>query len=631
MSIAMALTLNSDLLMVGYYSNYRSSFYGADSGLTSVRQEILNELKAAVNDSFATGTPPIANGTEATVLASVESKFGTSASAATSVNAASSYPEKFYIDSSTDPITSKPRSSLELTTCTVTIKEPTTGAITTTSQKGGCPSNVANATRYVNVYTYSLTAVGSSVSNQKVRLNDTGTITVDTAVGNSKSYKTSFAAWGTFLNINDICNAQLVGGTITGPQFTNGSWTFGQSQSYLFTDEVGSAGNKAGYYYKSGGCYGSASSSYKRSGVTIAPTFQKGFNRGQNAIALPSNDFNQKRAVVDGQGRSETELSNTEMHAALRDATGTKYPSTGASTGVYLPYTFDVNGNAKFTGGGILVEGNATVVLTASGSNAEIYTISQGTYTTTVTVDNFANTTSIITKSGTSTVGSQTISGVPTMYNSDLSVSGLGTMLYVDGNITALSGPGGSAAAIQDHTALTVTALNNIAITDNILYKTEPVAVTASGSTSASTLISGNDKGQALGIFTANGTVVLDPKKNGNNLEIDASIATTSQADSNTSSCDMSTICRGTISVANGNTIDTLTIVGGRIQNRAQVMPSGTIGTRNIIFDRRYTAGGFAPPFFPSTTVTELPGGTSYSNNVQAWASRVRWANQSTY
>ena len=43
------------------------------------------------------------------------------------------------------------------------------------------------------------------------------------------------------------------------------------------------------------------------------------------------------------------------------------------------------------------------------------------------------------------------------------------TMLYVNGNITSLSGPGQGVAAIQDGTALTITAENNVTVTGDIL------------------------------------------------------------------------------------------------------------------------------------------------------------------
>jgi hypothetical protein len=42
-------------------------------------------------------------------------------------------------------------------------------------------------------------------------------------------------------------------------------------------------------------------------------------------------------------------------------------------------------------------------------------------------------------------------------------------MLFVDGNITSLSGPGEGIPAIQNNTALTITAADNVAVTGDTL------------------------------------------------------------------------------------------------------------------------------------------------------------------
>jgi hypothetical protein len=197
-------------------------------------------------------------------------------------------------------------------------------------------------------------------------------------------------------------------------------------------------------------------------------------------------------------------------------------------------------------------------------------------------------------------------------------------MFYVDGSITALKGAGQGIGSIQDGTALTVTALNNVTITGDILYKTPPVTTTANQiptqipNAPADTLIPGNDKGQVLGIFTAHGDIQLNNLQSNNNLEIDASIATL---------CDpTSPGCSGTGGLTNtGAAINTLAIVGGRIQNQIKNINSTT---RNVFFDRRFAQNGFAPPWYPSTTVT-IGGvnGTSVAYNVQ----RVQWLNQTSY
>ena len=88
-------------------------------------------------------------------------------------------------------------------------------------------------------------------------------------------------------------------------------------------------------------------------------------------------------------------------------------------------------------------------------------------------------------------------------------------------------------------------------------------------------LIPANDTGQVLGIYTSSGNIQLANRQSNGNLEIDASIATISATGS------------GGI-VNTGNSINTLTIVGGRIQNTIQNIGATT---RNVLFDRRFLTG----------------------------------------
>src|SRR5208283_3753124 len=65
-------------------------------------------------------------------------------------------------------------------------------------------------------------------------------------------------------------------------------------------------------------------------------------------------------------------------------------PSPPANaTGVYMSYN-QAAGVNTMAGGGIYVEGNASVALTPSGASAQVYTIAQGATTTTITIDPLA-------------------------------------------------------------------------------------------------------------------------------------------------------------------------------------------------------------------------------------------------
>jgi hypothetical protein len=184
-------------------------------------------------------------------------------------------------------------------------------------------------------------------------------------------------------------------------------------------------------------------------------------------------------------------------------------------------------------------------------------------------------------------------------------------VLYVDGNVTSIAG------TIQDDTALTVTAANDMTITNNLVYRT-PV-VDSSGNETADA--SAGNAMQTLGLYTSGGSIYLKAPSNNANMEVDASIMTTKD---NGGDCNFGNSCDGVLGVTGNNGIGTLTIVGGRIQSRAMIMPAGTIDQRNVFFDQRYN-GTFAPPFFPKPTMTINP--PLFATTLQ----RTGWVLQTAY
>jgi Tfp pilus assembly protein PilX len=620
MTLGMTIAVTSDTLITRYYQTYRSSFYAGDSGVNVVRQYMLNQLVSnatvAVGTSFTQGSaPPLSATDSSTTLTNALNLYQSTATASNrQINlgmGANSWPGSFYI---VNTLANTPGTTLAAPSCTPIFTPPTIGTVAPAVGPYDCGANYPKCTGactnfaitdFQYLFPYSITALGQSTGGEQQLVEDSGQLVLNIHVALAVNQKQSFAGWGMFIDKYTECDGStLVPGTISGPVFTNGAWNFGTSGSYIFTDKIGSVSPTFGYQF-SGTCDQSAATSDKNNGQTIAPTFQSGTNLGANAVPLPTDSFNQKQAVVDGQGTACTGATpcpdNNTLHGALRDITGAKYPATGASTGVFLGY----DSTNTMQGGGILVEGNAdAVTLTAStvgSDNVEVYTITQGSTITTVTIDNTANTTTV--KSGSTT---KIITGVPSVHIGSTPTPA--TMLYVDGKITSLSGPS-SGAAIQDTYAATVTAAGDITITGNILYKTEPVTMTQNqiANTPADTLIPGNNNNQVLGIFTANGNVNLNLSTSGANLEIDASIATILQGGS------------GGI-VNTGQAINTLNIVGGRIQNTIQNINAST---RNVFFDRRFTQGNFAPPWFPSTTITSTASDsvTAVNPSVQ----RTQW------
>ncbi len=592
MSLTMVLAVSSESLINGFYGRYRGSFYAADSGVAAARQQLENLLGANVAVGFNAAASPISNPTTAGANAATSMK--NSYSAFTNVNSSGSWQERFMVTQAY--VATTPNTAA----ATCTVQGGTGGTCAAPTQTTSNP-----ITAYVYTFPYTFTVVGQSQGSEVATITDSGTIIV-TAPTSPPAYQQSFAAWGMFIGTYALCSSDLVPGTITGPVFTNGSWNFSNSAPYTFTDAVGQVGATAGW--DNGNCTASATPTNG-----IRPTFAGGFNVAQNSISLPANSFNQEQAVIDGIGVTSAAPTNAQLNTALKNAASTAYPTGGASTGVYLPYSVTGSPAVKtFTGGGIYVEGSASVKLSpGSNSTAQVYTIVQGSVTTTITIDpaaGSAGTTTMVTTGG-SGAGTQVINGVPQQFSSPGVSQGDATMLYVDGAITSLAGPGQGQAALNNGTALTVVASgnNNITITGDILYKTEPVTMTGTVST-IDQLIPANNTGQVLGIFTSNGNVQLQNGQSNGNLEIDASIATISATGS------------GGI-VNTGNSINTLTIVGGRIQDTIQNIGATT---RNVLFDRRFL-NGFAPPWFPSTTVTPKSGVGGAA--VVTWKG-TQWLNQ---
>src|SRR5438270_12830083 len=72
LTLAMAWSSRSDMLINGYYRNFRGSFYAADSGVNILRQAIVPMFQpggAVYPNSFVSGTNPLPSPkTEQTVM-----------------------------------------------------------------------------------------------------------------------------------------------------------------------------------------------------------------------------------------------------------------------------------------------------------------------------------------------------------------------------------------------------------------------------------------------------------------------------------------------------------------------------------------------------------------------------------
>jgi hypothetical protein len=621
--LAAVMSSSSDLMINGYYKNYRGSFYAADSGLNMARQAISTYFNNNAPATWPTtqSAATTAGGTLATSAGTyVTGLFGNSYSLNGQGQAGNSVPASFTI-------------------ITATVSLPTQPSGTQTS---------GNYTQWSYVYNYTLESQGASQGSETAQIIEKGAITVNITQGlGNASTTASFAAFGAFIDSFTACQGPLVQGYMTGPMYALGQWNLstGSSPGYTFSDPVSQTGSQFSYW-DGGNCSNSSSVPYTDGwGNTVNPSFQSGYNLNVTPVALPPNDFSQKWAVLDGKGCGEGSSTcggttapptptNTQMNAVLKNISQTAYPTTGAGSGVYLPYTCtsgvcSLNSNA----GGIYVEGSGNGVTTtvtlsttngsggASNPSGQVYKVVQGSTTTTVTIDSVANTTTVV--SGSTTL---VLSGVP--QNQLTSPAQPATMLYVNGDVN-ISGPS-SGAAIQNNSMVNVTANGDITQTGNILYANEPVTTSAnqivSGSSPAccngspaDTLIPQNQNmNQVLGLFTANGNFVLSPTTNGANIETDASVCMLSQAGATNSSIGH---------MATGNSVGAWTNIGGRMENRAA---SVSMSSSNIYFDRRFQSRtNFAPPWFPSTTVTtNMLSSTVTASSTASAPSRTFWQYQ---
>lgn len=618
LSVAMYVSVNSDAMTSGYYKNFRGSFYAADSGLAVVRQDMKDRIWATMVDANSS-TPPLAtSGVDVALLAGLKTSWASDSvfkPLTSGSSVADSVPIRFRIEPSTFTFTQL--------RCFTDVNPLT------------CDGGQTNVNQWNYIYQYHMVSVGQAGTAHLNRVEESGTLTVTVPV--EIRNPDSFAGYGMYVTTQAMCSGSVFApGKIYGPVYTGNCFTFGTGGTVTYTDPVRCNGPKAGYQF-SGKCVQVAADKATYKGVTIAPAFGSGIYFNQDAPTLPKDSFNQKHAVIDAVGAPVT-AGTWQSEASgqvpgvngLRDVNGNLYPATGApSSGVYLAYD---KTNNTISGGGIYVAGNAGVTLstatTGDGKLQQTYTIVNGGVTTKITYTTIPNSNwnastpydPPYTLAGQGTITIQSGSTTLTLNNTSTSKDKYGnvldnaTMLYVDGNITSLSG------AVQDDTALTITAAGDVTINADLKYKSKPITTAANEiydaqgkGLPADSVIAANNKGQALGVFTANGNVITTLANQGN-LEVDASLATISEGGD------------GGLVIPNSSAmINNLTIIGGRINNT--LYSTSKLGSRSVFFDRRF-GRGLTPPFFPATDPGDVipPSGTA---TVQF--QRQQWINQTAY
>src|SRR6202140_1286982 len=177
LTLAMAWSSRSDMLINGYYRNFRGSFYAADSGINIMRQAMIPLFQpggAAYPTSFAVGTNPLPPGTEATVIAALTGAYGTkSVTGSGTGTAAMSWPGNY------------------TASLTFTLQSCTTDVPLTPLKCSPWPAAAKTATY---IYAYTITSTGKSKGTESTLLTDSGTFMVTALIPSPA--KLSFAGYG---------------------------------------------------------------------------------------------------------------------------------------------------------------------------------------------------------------------------------------------------------------------------------------------------------------------------------------------------------------------------------------------------------------------------------------------------
>jgi len=377
-----------------------------------------------------------------------------------------------------------------------------------------------------------------------------------------------------------------------GPVHSNGELSFAYTPTFL--DEVSSYSTTAWFYNNGNNKRLSADSNPPYD----TPIFAKGFKRGATYINMPTVTYTQVAATL---GMPNANIQNdNQMYQTIRSALGLPSGTTPPPNGIYT--------QTILNGGGIFVQGDASINFGIDSQGRAVYTITQGSTTYVFTIDRANNRTYVNT--GTNTI---TINAIPN------------GMIYVNGNITGISG------LIQKDEQLTVTANGSITITNDIIYQeisdqsyyntytSLTQTLTQQGRYYSS--VSYNPNAQnVLGLLARSGNIIINPPQNvGNNIKYTHPFITA-----------VLMAPSGVVKVQDYNTrpeAGQVHLLGGIISNRYGAFGtfSGTSNStgfgRDFYYDYRMRSG-FSPPYFPTTGRTMLQEGTV---NNPKWLNVEKW------
>ncbi len=399
---------------------------------------------------------------------------------------------------------------------------------------------------------YTLESTGTSTGKQKkVLLNGDFTVRVR---------RDNFAKYALFTNSQSMPSGTNVWFTdktsFKGPLHTNGRYNIYGNPSGIFDGKVDQQLSTARYYNNGFPVLLNAD----QNGSIDVPTFNDGFNRSVSSISLSSSV--QQQNMIDQADGGQTYSTN----------------------GIYVP------SSGGTLNGGIYIKGDSSINLSVDGSNNPVYTIVQGSTTKKITVNKVSNQTTV------ETVGVDTVT-----YNGKPDgVDQVGTIVYVNGAISSLSG------TVQEDTQLTISAKNNISISNHIRYANYNSASGSPGTVGyVPPSVTGYNK-NLLGLVTWDGDVKIATSAP-NNIDVHATVLAQDGIFQVDNYNDSGVGPRGVASVL-GGVITNNYGAFGQFNSSTGAQTSGY--GRNFVYDERMKNGS-APPYFPSLNTF-----TSFTNDI---------------
>lgn len=431
---------------------------------------------------------------------------------------------------------------------------------------------VRGGTRDEVSYTYIYTIISEG---KKVNYNPALKVTVTVTgkiEGNLK--KENFARFALFTDRHVMENGSRVWFTdrtrFYGPVHTNGEFSFAYTPQFF--DEVSSYSRTALFYNNGNNRRLDADSNPPRD----VPFFARGFIRGAPQINLPSVTYTQLYASL-SYFPDDNFPTYSPTWTVIRGFLGLPSQDTPPPNGIY---TITIA-----NGGGIYIQGDASITLGKDSLGRAVYTITQGNNTYIFTIDTQNNKTYV-------KIGSQTIE-INKIPNG---------VIYVNGSVTSIKG------LVQKDQKLTVVATNTITITHHLTYEDDPR--------------NNPNAVNVLGLLAEKGNIILNPLNNDGSVLWDPNIHAVLMAPN------------GVVQVANYNTrtpAGDVHLLGGIISKNygafgtfttdrnGNPIPQSGYG-RDFWYDYRMRTG-YAPPYFPTTGRTIQEGNPI----TQRWVSIDSW------